>query len=1059
MKSSIPLRAWKDFQQPGAPFRGKPLWSWNGRLEPEELKRQIRVMHRMGLGGFFMHSRVGLATPYLSKEWFDAVRACVEEARRLGMEAWLYDEDRWPSGAAGGLVTRNPQYRMRSLEIEFFKDPREFRWTRETLGAFTAILEEPARARDVRPIERNHRPAALEPDRVIARFRVKISDPSPWYNGQTYLDTMNPAAVRAFLRTTYEAYARRFSADFGGVIPGIFTDEPNYGRTLPADVSQTVLKGTGLPWTDRLLSIFRRRYGYNLLPHLMELVFDVEGVGESRARYHYHDCITHLFVDAFARQCGEWCAKHNILFTGHVLSEETLAGQTAVVGSCMRFYEHMQAPGMDLLTERRREFITAKQVSSVAHQFGRKWRLTETYGCTGWDFPFLGHKALGDWQAALGINLRCQHLYWYTMLAEAKRDYPASIGHQSPWWDAHAKVEDYFARINAVMTRGTEVHDVLVVHPVESVWMRVRRGWGKDPEIRALDDDLRATTDRLLEAHLDFDFGDEELMSRHARVAVRDGRAELRVGRAAYRAVIVPSQITLRRSTLELLRTFRHKGGLVVFAGRVASCLDATPSDEIERFAAEGPRVSANGPDVAAAVEAVARRVSIADGEGREIPSAIYLLREDAEAQYLFICNTGEPFKPTLEQDRACDRRLEWPEVRVRAFVGCLGAPLEFDPETGAVYAAEAEKDGEGWRIRTSLSALGSRLFVAPRRAAAGVLPPARWKGVESRRIPLEGEEWELRRSEPNVLVLDRCAFRIGEEPEQSADDILGVDARIRERLGGERRSGWMAQPWARPTVERPRSVRVELRYVFQVETAPEGPLWLGVERPEIFAMEINGTPLDPDAADGWWTDASLRTIPIPPGVVRRGVNELRMRLDYAETFSGLEIVYLLGEFGVRVEGASAVVIARPKSLHIGDWCEQGLPFYGGNVVYARRVRVEASPEERVFLRLPDVQGAAARVWADGALAGVAAWPPWEVEITDAVRRSGGEIELAIEVLGHRRNSHGPLHYREKWPYWTGPGQLQPAPADYVESYQIVPCGLMTAPELLVRRPADTERV
>ncbi len=114
--------------------------------------------------------------------------------------------------------------------------------------------------------------------------------------------------------------------------------------------------------------------------------------------------------------------------------EDTLSQQTAVVGSAMRFYEHMQLPGMDLLTERWRAYTTAKQVSSAGRQFGLRTRLTETYGCTGWDFPFAGHKALGDWQAALGINLRCQHLAWYTMEAEAKRDYPAAISWQSPWW-------------------------------------------------------------------------------------------------------------------------------------------------------------------------------------------------------------------------------------------------------------------------------------------------------------------------------------------------------------------------------------------------------------------------------------------------------------------------------------------------------------------------------------------------------------------------------------------------------------------------------------------------
>ena len=156
-------------------------------------------------------------------------------------------------------------------------------------------------------------------------------------------------------------------------------------------------------------------------------------------------------MTAYSKQIGEWCDRNGLLYTGHVLEEDSLSRQVATTSACMRFYEYMQAPGMDMLTERRRIYDTAKQVSSAARQFGRKWRLTETYGCTGWDFPFAGHKALGDWQVALGINLRCQHLYWYTMLGEAKRDFPGPIGEQSPWWTHYAKVEDYFARLHAAL--------------------------------------------------------------------------------------------------------------------------------------------------------------------------------------------------------------------------------------------------------------------------------------------------------------------------------------------------------------------------------------------------------------------------------------------------------------------------------------------------------------------------------------------------------------------------------------------------------------------------------
>ncbi len=118
----------RDFREPGAWHRGMPFWAWNGKLSPDELRRQIRLMKRMGLGGFFMHSRVGLDTPYLSDEWFACIDACVDEAAKQGMLAWLYDEDRWPSGAAGGLVTQDPRWRRRSLAMREFASPKELKW-------------------------------------------------------------------------------------------------------------------------------------------------------------------------------------------------------------------------------------------------------------------------------------------------------------------------------------------------------------------------------------------------------------------------------------------------------------------------------------------------------------------------------------------------------------------------------------------------------------------------------------------------------------------------------------------------------------------------------------------------------------------------------------------------------------------------------------------------------------------------------------------------------------------------------------------------------------------
>ena len=110
MKKSL----FDEFKKPSSLYRAKPFWAWNGKLNTEELRRQIRIMHEMGFGGFFMHSRTGLATPYLSDEWFECIKACCGEAESQQMEAWLYDEDRYrqlppesPGFPPAGNVAKN----------------------------------------------------------------------------------------------------------------------------------------------------------------------------------------------------------------------------------------------------------------------------------------------------------------------------------------------------------------------------------------------------------------------------------------------------------------------------------------------------------------------------------------------------------------------------------------------------------------------------------------------------------------------------------------------------------------------------------------------------------------------------------------------------------------------------------------------------------------------------------------------------------------------------------------------------------------------------------------
>ncbi len=1070
---ALPAALRADFANPGAEFRGAPFWAWNGELDPETCRRQIDLLHDAGIGGFFMHSRVGLRTPYLSDRWFECVGACVDEAKKLKMRAWLYDEDRWPSGAAGGLVTSNPRYRARGLMVYTCPDglvpspfgkpagakvTAAFLKERKAITAFAALVKD-GKAENVRRVPTGKDPVFAKGESVI--FCIIVTDePNPWYNGATYLDTLNPEATAKFISVTHDAYAKHLGKDLGGVVPGIFTDEPNHKSpvwrmNLAADAGYAQHL---LAWTNKLPAAFRKLAGYDVVARIPELIYEVPGSDPRRLRYDFNNCLTELFVKGFVKQIGDWCGKHNCQFTGHMLAEDTLASQTHTVGSCMRCYEYMQAPGIDQLTEPSRIFMTAKQLSSAAHQFGRKWRLSETYGCTGWDFPFAGHKAIGDWQLALGINIRCQHLSWYTMKAQAKRDYPAAVFYQSPWWEFYGKIEDYFGRVNAVMTNGEEVRDILFIHPVESAWTLVDGGaWESSPAMRKLEDDFRVLTDRLLSAHLDFDYGDEDILARHGKVA----RGGLNVGRATYKAVVVPTALTLRASTIDLLKRFRKAGGLVVFAGDLPEMVDARPSDVAKTFAASC--ASAAGDDLEKMLSNAVRRVSIADAAtGREFGPALSLLREDADFSYLFICNTGESYLKDGKSIHAFRngvrfRKEACDDAVVSLAAPCGGAPLELDPETGAIREANASVGDGLCIIRTSLPALASRIFAVPKKGAktaAGTpaMPPAR-KAKTIRAKKLEGP-FNARLSEANVLVLDQPRYRIGDGEWQPKLEILRLDHKVRDLLGTNHRGGHMYQPWTTPPKDNPKSVHVELEYEFDVKAVPSGDLFLAIEEPQAFAFEVNGLSVGYAVDSGWWTDKSLRKIRLDPSLLRPGLNTIRASLDFSENFPGLEIVYLLGTFGTSATADGRVSLTKaPETLEIGDWCPQGLTFFAGHVGYVSTIRPRFEKGQRVVVKVGAYHGVAVRVIVDGRPAGITAWAPGEVDVTDFVA-SGKASELVIEVIGSRRNSHGALHWHEQWPSWHGPNTFEhydDHPEWWKDGYNLVPAGLMEAPSLLVR--------
>ena len=928
-----------------------PFWSWNGKLTVPELKRQMRIFRQMGFGGVFMHSRTGLAVPYLSRRWFDLIRACIEEGKRLGLKTWIYDEDRWPSGYAGGKVTRRPEFRMKLL---YFHE--------------SGSGEPEPQGELLREFDVNGK-----------KLSVYYGDAphTPWYNNWCYLNGMDPAAAAEFLRITHERYLKECPP---GSFPGVFTDEPQYGFV------NTVLEWAGTPWITtpydpQIRTLIRKRYHYDLLDRLPELLYPADGDGFSEVNYHYVRTMTELFLKSYAAPIGRWHRKHKLIYTGHMMGEDTLASQTWNCGDAMAYYPHFGMPGIDQLGANGFDPLPARQLCSAARQFGQKDRLAELFGVTGWDFPPEGHQLVGDLLQLHGIDFRCQHLSAYTLAGEAKRDYPASISFHLPWHRDYARLEERFGRIGALLRGQDRYAEILVVSPVESVWGMSCGNFTRSDRVKEFDYRYAELLKKLDCGQLAFDCGSEILLGRYGKV--KDGRLVLR--KAAYRAVVLPKMLTVRGSTLALLEEFVRQGGTVAApeglpvrcegkpSGRPAR-LKTVPLSELERF----------------------RRYTLSDRTGT-VSAALF---RGKRKEFLMVVNAGAEsvnrpgrlwrLPPVTGRDAA------FPGLKIFWRTDSTVPPCEYLPETDRWQTVRAVRKQDGWEIKAPLERLRTRLFAID--PAVRPEPAPEPETPHTIRLP---ERLEYRLTADNALLLDRFICDTA-GPEE--DYVLEIDRKVREQLGLPARTGSDVQPWAAPEKPAVPRKRIVLKTSFELTGPVPSKIRLALENPEEYSITLNGKKIA-IRPRGWFVDPAIRVTVLPDGCLRPGRNELEIRTVFRPDHPGLEAMYLLGKFAV--DHAGKKLSPLPEHLTWGDLTRQGLPFYSDTVVFPLTVR---RPDGRPLrLALPRFHGALVRVRSGGKTVSVHWMQPCAIDLTGLVK-PGGTKRIELELAGTRRNVFGPFY-------------------------------------------------
>ena len=327
------------FKNPTSEYRGTPFWAWNCALNKEEMAFQIETLKKMGFGGFHMHSRTGMATEYLSDEFFDFVKFCVDKAKKEDMLAYLYDEDRWPSGAAGGLVTKDVRHRAKRLVLTCNRltdavDKQEGlkRGLPYLLCCYDIVLGDDGRLTEYKDIKED---GDAKGKKWFAY--VMTNQPTPWFNNQTYVDTLSKDAMDRFIELTYEGYKKAVGDSFGSTVKSIFTDEPQFNMRSPLTFS-TDTSDVEIPWTTLLTDEYFSMTGQDILKTLPELFWERADGQKSKTRYNYMNLVAELFAKAFMDNCGKWCAENGLYLTGHMMLEPTLELQSWAISDVMRAY-------------------------------------------------------------------------------------------------------------------------------------------------------------------------------------------------------------------------------------------------------------------------------------------------------------------------------------------------------------------------------------------------------------------------------------------------------------------------------------------------------------------------------------------------------------------------------------------------------------------------------------------------------------------------------------------------------------------------------------------------
>jgi hypothetical protein len=1009
------------FANPPSEYRSAPLWDWNEQITEEGIDFQLKEFKKAGIGGVFVHPRPGLLTEYLSDDWFHLFGYAVQKGKELGLKVWIYDENSYPTGFAGGHVPAEmPDSYQNGTGLSM--DIQEE--LKLTISDTIAVILKKTDSGFENITATVNQEKGQKGTYYI--FRKTYPEKSPWYGGFTYVDLIRKGVTEKFLDLTMTRGYARDSAEFGKTLPGSFSDEPN----LEAAMS----RGTVMRWTPDLFDVFQQRWGYDLkinLPSILE-----ETGNWKKVRHDYYELLLELFVDRWAKPYSKYCEEHHLKWTGHYWEHGWPVPTDGFDESAMYIWH--QQPGIDMLGNR---LDTAglggqfgndravRELRSAANQTGCRRTLSETYGGGGWEMNFETQKRLVDWETVLGVNFVDQHLSYYSLNGVRKFDYPPSFSYHEPWWKNYKLMGDYIGRVSMAMSSGEQINHTLVLQPNTTAWMFFSRK-GNNSAIGALRDGFKNFVYRLEQHHLEYDLGSENVMKTLGRV---EG-SKLRVRQRDYSLIVIPAEMqNLDQPTLDLIAKFLANGGKLLSFNPAVAFVDGAESEKVKELAAQYPRqwIVAASADDPLVLKLLGTDDFALDDQTHN--GMLYHQRRMLDdGQLLFVVNSHQQKKAVAEIT------MEGKYV------------TRLDLVSGKIcgYPGKAEKGRVTFSVR--LDPVGSALFMASNQ-----------KPAEPEYAPLSGTETRVestgpvtvKRESDNILMVNYLDLKTAKSDKKGIyfmNALIGLFNENGVAMGNpwqhkiQYKKNWLALD----TLFKAGS-GFEASYHFRIDPDLNADAMKAiravVERPEMWTVSINGHEVT--KTEGvYWIEKSFPEYAVGP-FLKSGENTLTLKAPRMNVLAEVMPIYLLGDFLVKPV-THGFEIAGGETGTTGSWRTNGLPFYSQQVAYSQTFKVDQASAKGFKVKLTKWNGSVAEVWVNGQPAGLIAWQPDELDVSSMLKN--GENEITVKVTGSLKNTFG-FFYKPDTNWIFGPGEWNDAPEKQPDAsaYFLMDYGLMEPFELV----------